>query len=137
MFFPDPGSSAWTQYLNVYGKSYNCPTLSSDGTQSAPEYGFNAHLFGKKLQDIPSPFQTLMTTDLKKSAMTGNFALTSTNPADTHYFETAIDPRHAHHFVYSGADGHAAMVPIESSETISQVMKRKGIVIDPATAPKP
>ncbi len=136
VFFPDPGSTAWTRYIKADDACFDCPTLTGKGKAANPEYGFNANLFSKKLDDIPQPTATLLTADLKPGGMFTNYALTSANPSDAHYFEDDMDPRHNNGFVCICVDGSSIYAPVKHGDTIGQTLKDRGIYLNPASAPE-
>ncbi len=102
-FMRDPGTHAWSSLLREYNEPtiYDCPTKTGKGSNTAPEYGFNAFLFGKALGDVTTPSIMFLTADLAKVAADGNFTVNSN-------LATAVDARHNKGTVVSCADGHVA-----------------------------
>ena len=111
-FFPGPADAAWSGKLTPYNNQtiYDCPSLTGTGTNANPEYGFNVNLFGRSQGDCTTPADTLLTADLKKASMTGNYAINSI--AD-------LDPRHNGGLVCSAIDGHAAIMPSANVGTVN------------------
>jgi prepilin-type N-terminal cleavage/methylation domain-containing protein len=105
--FPDAVSRPWSAYLAAYNEPsiYDCPTKTGRGTNNAPEYGFNAYLYGKAGTSLPDPTGTLLTTDLATSAMNGNYSFSD--------FEAQIDSRHSESVVLSCMDGHVISVVLK------------------------
>ncbi|OPZ87922.1 MAG: Type II secretion system protein G precursor [bacterium ADurb.Bin429] len=120
-FFPDPGTSAWATYLVSYNGPtiYDCPSLTGTGTNNTPEYGFNKSMYAPLVMgEVLSPSSAVMCTDLKKSALTGAYAIAQT---------TDIDPRHNSSFNFVAVDGHVDNVVVKSPQTAAGGMTLKGV----------
>ncbi len=113
-FFPNNGQS-WANYLTPYNGPgiYDCPTLTGEGQNANPEYGFNPNLFKKPLGMVATPSSALLTADLKKSyfnsATNTNFTL-SVDGVNAE--ATTIDPRHNASFIATAVDGSVHAVPL-------------------------
>ena len=101
--FPDPKTTSWGGYLNIYNEPsiYDCPTKTGRGSNDAPEYGFHAGLFGMALGDIERPTSTVITADMQ-----ANTRGTPYTVGDSSH----LDARHLGKVVVSYADGHAEHV---------------------------
>ncbi len=98
-----PSGTAWAPYLAMYNEPslYDCPTQTGKGQNITPEYGFNPSLYGQALGDISRPTATIMSADLTKVSMTGNYSLTT--------IDTDLSDRHNNGSVISCVDGHVAV----------------------------
>lgn len=128
--FPDPGKSAWSynvvinDYIIPSTKLADCPSTSRKGTAVAPDYGFNAQLYGVTSKQIPQPANTIFTADLAPTAMRGSYALTTNDDLDLrHSLKRAV--------VVSAADGHALAVTRQGDETLEQALAREKISLKP------
>lgn len=110
-FFPDPSTKAWSKALVAYNEAqiYNCPSETGRGTNTAPEYGFNANLFDLVRGDIKDPTETILTGDLLPESQDGNYALD---------LMSDLDYRHNGCAVVAGADGHTQILEPEASGDI-------------------
>ncbi len=101
-FFPDPATQAWSKALVAYNEKqiYDCPSLTGTGTNTAPEYGFNAKLFDMARGDIKDPASTIETGDLLRMKTVGNYAIVGIDD---------LDFRHNKHVVIIAADGHGGI----------------------------
>ena len=99
-YMPDTGNAAWSTLMVNYNEPsiYDCPTKTGKGKNTAPEYGFNAYMFGMAAGDLAGPADTPMTSDLTMDTPAKNYALKD--------FDADVDPRHAVGAVMSFADGH-------------------------------
>jgi hypothetical protein len=95
-----PPAERWNECLKTYiddPAQYNCAATRTTGTQTAPDYGFNAGLGGKRLGNMSNPQTTLAFAD-------GNSLL----------LRTAGDVDATRHtrteFVAAYLDGHVAAV---------------------------
>ncbi|HOF89794.1 MAG TPA: DUF1559 domain-containing protein, partial [Armatimonadota bacterium] len=102
-FMPDSGNNAWSSRLQAYNEPtiYDCPTKTGKGSNTAPEYGFNAALFSVALGDVKNPTLCPLTSDAVVSGATSpNFAFTD--------FDAQLDARHNKGLNIACADGHVA-----------------------------
>ncbi|MHB9134627.1 MAG: type II secretion system protein [Armatimonadota bacterium] len=129
MLFPDPSSQAWSMYLAAYNEPsiYDCPTKTGKGTNSAPEYGFNATLFGKAIGDIKEPSSALMTADLKTSTTQKSFSLRD--------FGNDIDARHNSGVVLTCMDGHVGYEAFTNVADKVVALVSRGYELAPAQNP--
>ncbi|OPZ86554.1 MAG: Fimbrial protein precursor [bacterium ADurb.Bin429] len=111
-FFPDTGTQAWSVKLVDYnGPSiYDCPTLTGNGSNIAPEYGFNSNLFGKSMGKVASPSQAVMVIDLKKKYFKDNYSVSGATAAD------AIDDRHNQSFCAGCVDGSVKTIVAKGTD---------------------
>jgi hypothetical protein len=115
--FPDPGQQPYTTNLDWYGINdtvYDCRLTRKKGKAASPEYGVNGDLFGKKRQDIAKPEETLLLGELAPDAQRGNYAFTIADLNSTRYLNQALEARHYHSLIVAYADGHIAIVPVET-----------------------
>lgn len=121
------GSSPWSSLLAQYNEPniYDCPTQTGKGSGNAPEYGYNQHLFDVAVAKVSRQADTVMVTDLDKSAMTGNCSFNSAN------LDTAISKRHSGCIIVAKADGSVATLSIKSGETVAQVLGRAKMTLAP------
>jgi prepilin-type N-terminal cleavage/methylation domain-containing protein len=108
-FMPNTTSNAWATVLAPYNEAsiYDCPTKTGKGSNAAPEYGFNAYLFGTQSTNISNPTTCLMTADRKPGS--GTFAFNN--------FNTELEPRHLDGVVLTCVDGHVAFENLKGSTT--------------------
>jgi len=101
-FIRDTGTNAWSSLLKDYNEPtiYDCPTKTGQGSNTAPEYGFNGKLFGKALGDVPNPVAAVLTADLSKDNPPPNYALKD--------YDVDLDARHNKGLVLTCVDGHVA-----------------------------
>jgi len=130
MFFPDPKTQAWGNYLASYNGPtiYDCPTKTGKGTNTAPEYGLNAYLFGKAMNDVQKPSEGLLLADRKMEGASGNYALSD--------FTADFDARHSNGVVVTCVDGHVKWEDCKGMDG-SQIMARLSLSYDlfPAYVP--
>lgn len=95
-FFPELSSSAWSTLLTPYNgpQIYDCPSCSSKGNNSTPDYAFNTEYFGIALGEITDIPATCLTADAKRGV---------TKATD----DSELDERHNNLLIASFADGHA------------------------------
>ncbi len=120
-YFPDPGQKSWATYLvNYNGPTiYDCPTLTGTGNNNTPEYGFNKNLYAPLTSgEVLAPSSAVLCADLKKSAFTGAYAITTTND---------LEARHNNSFNFVAADGHCDIVAIKAPQTNAQGLALKGV----------
>jgi len=103
-FFPDPGSTVWTnalqKYVSVNGL-FACPSSKVKGSAAVPNYGFNNYIFGSPLSNFPNPSSVIMTADLNASNTAGSCALIN--------YDTDLDSkRHNGAVIFTCIDGHVA-----------------------------
>jgi len=128
VLLPKLTDKVWASLLANYNEAqiYDCPTLSGTGTSNNPEYGFNAELFDQSSAKLTKPGQTLFVTDLKKSAMNGNYCITMPTAS------SAVDNRHNGGFVVSLADGSSRWVTAKSGSEAGLCDAKITMAPDPA-----
>jgi prepilin-type N-terminal cleavage/methylation domain-containing protein len=115
-----PNGTAWSSYLQMYNEPtiYDCPTLTGKGKNTAPEYGVSTAVLGQSLGDVQRPAVTVLTADLTKTAMTGNYTLNT--------IDTDLADRHNSAGVLTCVDGHVAVETFVKATSKAAVMLGKG-----------
>jgi hypothetical protein len=124
-FFDNSQSSAWSSNLKDYNEAsiYDCPTKTGKGNNNAPEYGYNAGLFGVALGDVQNPTVCPITADLATGTAGDNFAFTD--------FDTQLDARHNSGLVLTCVDGHVAYESFNGAGSTSKFASLLGCGYDP------
>ncbi len=127
-FMPNTNKSAWSMLLAPYNEPqiYDCPTKTGKGKNTAPEYGFNGHLFGIALGDIQKPTEMLITADLADAGYNKNYAIALSSTVGT-MLDSAIDPRHNKSFVMTTADGSTRIMTVQTGQAASDALMAQGI----------
>jgi prepilin-type N-terminal cleavage/methylation domain-containing protein len=120
-------TKAWSSLLANYNESniYDCPTMTGKGSNMAPEYGYNKHLFDVAVAKVTRQSDTVIVADLDKTAMTGAFTFDSSN------LDAAISKRHGSAIMVAKADGSVATLSIKTGETVAQVLGRAKMTLAP------
>ncbi|MHB9022750.1 MAG: prepilin-type N-terminal cleavage/methylation domain-containing protein [Armatimonadota bacterium] len=131
--FPD---TTWVSELastyGVTGKVWDCPTITHKGTESEPDYGFNAHLVSVALGDVKAPSATALTADLATGGMTGAYAFNGFGNTGVD-LDTAIGPRHNQGFVVTSVDGSVHWINCKDI-TPTRALGNASIGLQPADA---
>ncbi len=123
----DTDTHAWASLLTPYNESniYDCPTQTGTGSNTAPEYGYNKHLFDVPVAKVARQSDTIIVADLDKSAMTGAYTF------DALTLDAALSRRHGSALMVAKADGSVATLAIASGETASRVLGRAKLTLAP------
>ncbi|MHB9025277.1 MAG: DUF4190 domain-containing protein [Armatimonadota bacterium] len=99
-----PDATTWTTSMaasyGVTGKVWDCPTTSNAGTESNPDYGFNALLSGIELGKIADPATTLLTAETNAGNLINSAA-------------DLDNLRHNNGSIVSYVDGHVAWIGVD------------------------
>ncbi len=129
-YFPVPKTGPYAALLANYNEPsiYDCPTLTGTGTNNAPEYIMNAEICGKPVAQLARPSQTVVTADIKKSAMTGSYTFRQTA------INASLDARHGNGIILSMADGSMTFVNVKTDAEAALSTAKLTMVPDPVGA---
>ncbi len=135
MLLPDMNAAnqSWASPISQYlaPKIFDCPSTSGVGSPSAPEYGYNGLLYDYPVAKVTAPAQTILVTDISKTAMTGDYSLIYYNrttklftrlpdtPATvpTGCMTGTLSGRHNGAFCAAKMDGSVVVAEVPSSST--------------------
>ncbi|MHB9134378.1 MAG: prepilin-type N-terminal cleavage/methylation domain-containing protein [Armatimonadota bacterium] len=144
-FFPDPVSSSWATYLKPYNEPsiYDCPTRTGKGSNDAPEYALNGHVFNAALGDVKNPSEIVITADMNATGMWGDYAFFGGGPSKkvlnpgTNDFKQILDARHNQNIVVSLADGSVqAVASKNTTPNVAFILAGLGVNPNPKTGAK-